>query len=405
MSTPDQPESPQLTRKQMRELRNTGVTPVITGPGEAEAEDQPAPISSPEQAPAPRPVSVPDAAPAMPTPAPVQAPAPAPTAAPTVVAPLPRAAEPVVIPPAPVADSSVDLGTAPLTRRQARQQERIRTASVPVITPEVAAGVAAPQSIPIVPPAPAQAPAPSSTTDAPTRIITSVPASRPVAVATAEPVTALFAGPTAPAPALPTEDPSHPLPDHVAAPDEDDLRIFEDEGGPVAPEDVRPTVNPALGAGLLAGAAASKPVTSFDQLLQRDTATTGSSAGPSTLIVSQAPSGSPLVAPVAATGEVIVTGSWNLPEGMGSTGHAPGTTDGKEIDATLVDGELPTHSSPTPISASAAVSTAVTPDEIITPPAPEKGNKLMFTLAITAGVLAVALIGVLVFALTAGVFK
>jgi hypothetical protein len=218
-------------------------------------------------------------------------------------------------------------------------------------------------------------------------------------------VTALFAGPTAPAPALPTEDPSHPLPDHVAAPDEDDLRIFEDEGGPVAPEDARPTVNPALGAGLLAGAAASKPVTSFDQLLQRDTATTGSSAGPSTLIVSQAPSGSPLVAPVAATGEVIVTGSWNLPEGMGSTGHAPGTTDGKEIDATLVDGELPTHSSPTPISASAAVSTAVTPDEIITPPAPEKGNKLMFTLAITAGVLAVALIGVLVFALTAGVFK
>jgi hypothetical protein len=313
-----------------------------------------------------------------------------------------------VIPPAPVADSSVDLGTAPLTRRQARQQERIRTASVPVITPEIAASVAAPHAsaIPVAPPAPT----PSSTTDAPTRIIASVPVapvSEPVPVThSAEPFAALFAGPTAPAPALPTEDPSHPLPDHQAAPDEDDLRIFEDEGGPVAADEPRATVNPTLGAGLLAGASASNPVvTSFDQLLQRDTATTGSAAGPSTLIVSQAPSGASLVSPVAATGEVIVTGSWNFPEGMGSTGHAPGTTDGKEVDAALVDGELPTHSSPTPISASAAVSTAVTPDEIITPPAPEKGNKLMLTLAITAGVLAVALIGVLVFALVTGVFK
>lgn len=379
MSTSDQPESPQLTRKQLRELRNTGVTPVITDPGApgggAESDATPA---TPEQ-PATRDD---DSAPAPSVPS-----ADAPTA---IIAPLPRAAEPVVIPPAPMADASVDLGTAPLTRRQVRQQERIRTASVPVITPELAAVLT--QSAPVVEPAPA------------VQVVTDVLAGTAPEGAADVPASS-WAGPTAPAPALPVEDPAHPLPDHLAAPDDDDLRIFEDEGGPLDPAEVRATVSPALGAGLLNGQPARLPAASFDQLLHRDTATSGSVAGPSTLIVSQGPSGAPLVAPVAATGELIVTGTWMLPEGMGSTGHAPGTTDGKEVDAALIDGELPTHSSPTPIAASSAVSTAVTPDEIITPPAPEKGNKLMLTLAVTAGVLAVALIGVLVFALVTGVFK
>jgi len=384
MSTSDQPETPQLTRKQLRELRNTGVTPVITDPSAPDGGTEPAAAQDAPKHPAPSDDEQ-HPAPSVPS-------ADAPTA---IIAPLPRAAEPVVIPPAPSADASVDLGTAPLTRRQVRQQERIRTASVPVITPELAAVLT--QAAPVVQPGPAAA----------FPVIADVPAesAQPAATRPDDVHAPSFAGPTAPAPALPVEDPAHPLPDHIAAPDEDDLRIFEDEGGPLDPAEARATVSPALGAGLLNGKPAGLPAASFDQLLHRDTATSGSVAGPSTLIVSQSPSGAPLVAPVAATGEVIVTGTWVLPEGMGSTGHAPGTTDGKDLDAALIDGELPTHSSPTPIAASAAVSTAGTPEEIITPPAPEKGNKLMLTLAVTAGVLAVALIGVLVFALSTGVFK
>ena len=64
----------------------------------------------------------------------VQAASPAPVSAPPVSAPLPRAALPVAVHDLPGADANVDLGVMPLTRRQARQQERIRTASVPVIT-------------------------------------------------------------------------------------------------------------------------------------------------------------------------------------------------------------------------------------------------------------------------------
>ena len=33
MSTPEQPATPALTRKQMRDIRNTGSTPIVTGDG------------------------------------------------------------------------------------------------------------------------------------------------------------------------------------------------------------------------------------------------------------------------------------------------------------------------------------------------------------------------------------
>ncbi|HKT56897.1 MAG TPA: hypothetical protein VJR25_09000, partial [Microbacterium sp.] len=188
MSTPDQPESPQLTRKQLRELRNTGVTPVITDPGTPDGGSAPDAASDAPSTPiAPAPTDDEK------TPPPAVPSADAPTA---IIAPLPRAAEPVIVPPAPIADASVDLGTAPLTRRQARQQERIRTASVPVITPEVAAVLT--QAAPVVRPVPVIAGVAAA--------VAADAASGPAASASAP----TWAGPTAPAPALPVEDPAHP---------------------------------------------------------------------------------------------------------------------------------------------------------------------------------------------------
>jgi hypothetical protein len=298
MSNPDQPSTPPLTRRQMREIRNTGSTPIVAAtPPEAE------------------------------TPPP---------------APRPRAAEPAPVPPAPRPDASVDLGVSPLTRRQAREQERIRTASVPVISADMAAEAA-------------------------------------------------FAPPA-------REETAHDVPVSTA---EAALGLETEEDEDAAPV----TVSEQLGSQLLAGDV--KPVElppSFDQLLTRDSTSTGAVSTPNALILSQTPT-SPLVGPVTATGEVIITGTFDLPEGLGSRGHAPGTTDGSEADAVLIDGELPPASSPTPIAASAAVSTVKAADEIIRPPAPEKGSRLMLALAITAGALALALIGVLILAVTTGVFS
>ncbi len=385
MSTPEQPANPPLTRKQIREIRNTGSTPVITtdeidqapsnapeAPAEVDDEQVASEVAAPEPAPTPEP----DPAPAS-TAMPVWSPAP-----------LPRAAEPAVVSPTPVADSSVDLGASPLTRRQARQQERIRTASVPVITPEVAAAHAA------------------TTGGAPVAATPSLTHAESPSLTSG--MHDLFGLHTAPAPVI-RGDAAAPVAVAVATDAEPDSAVSPwaqpaSAQGPdedIADEQDR-VVSPLLGAGLLEG----EPVLadlppSFDQLLSR---ATGSMSMPNALILSQAPEVAPLGAAVTATGEVMITGTLNLPEGLGSTGHARGTADGKEIDATLVDGELPAHSSPTPIAASAAVSTVKTTGEVIRPPAPEKGSRLMMTLAITAGALALALVGVLILAFATGVF-
>lgn len=409
MSTPEHPATPALTRKQMRELRNTGSTPVINDAtisadaAETSAPAGPAPVAPPPPVVPSEPVTV----------------------APPTAAPFPRPAAPAPVAPPPVADSAVDLGVSPLTRRQARQQERIRTASVPVITPEVVAAHAAANAapaptfaFPVAPPPPLPQPSPVAEPEGP---LFTAPADDSSPVSTDSGVHALFGIPREPQPAAaPEPRGKQPVPAAAAstpAPvteEDDSTDPFGDVFGADAPErESEPTadepksvVSPLLGASLLDGPGAAAPTAvdfppSFDQLLTR---TTGSIAIPNTLVVSQAPEISPLVAPVTATGEVIVTGTFNLPEGLGSTGHAKGTADGKEIDATLVDGELPRHSSPTPIAASAAVSTVKAPGDVIKPPAPEKGGKLMMSLAITAGVLALALVGVLILAFVTGVF-
>jgi hypothetical protein len=357
MSTPEQPDTPALTRKQMREIRNTGATPIVTGDVPA-TEPTSVDISAGE-ATAP-PAENADLAPVAPAPA---------------SAPLPRAAVPPAIGDAPVADASVDLGVTPLTRRQARQQERIRTASVPVITPDVAA---------------AYATAGVGTDETPAESIDSAPATEDDgSVSLLTQVETVGDEPT--------------IIDAVPEASSGGVLLSPDTAPDTLVEDERAVLNPQFGAELLAGEPIEVALpASFDQLISRSV--TGSITTGNALILSQTPSAPPLSAPVTATGEVLITGTFNLPEGLGSTGHAHGTADGKEADAVLVDGELPAHSSPTPIAASAAISTVKTTGDVITPPTPEKGGRLMMTLAITAGVLALALVGVLILAFVTGVF-
>jgi hypothetical protein len=387
MSTPEQPDTPPLTRKQLRDLRNTGATPVITPDAAADAASETE--SAAEQ------------------PAPVAPPA----------APLPRAADPVVVAAPPVADAAVDLGASPLTRRQARQQERIRTASVPVITPEVAAAhAAATAAVAADAAADHDAPAEAATPTAAMRDLFGIAPSGGDAEDddSADHDDSLEQDDTVDEQddhggAAETDEPEAFVPDLDDRDEEDVDELHEVADDDLAAEPVeaeveqeRAVVNPIFGSAVVAEEASSLDLpTSFDQLLARGT--TGSHGTSNALIMTPSTGGSAIVAPITATGEVLITGTLNLPEGLGSTGHAPGTADGKEIDAVLLDGELPAHSSPTPIAASAAISTVKTNGDVIKPPAPEKGSKLMMTLAITAGVLALALVGVLILAFVTGV--
>ncbi|HAQ60226.1 MAG TPA: hypothetical protein DCR63_07710 [Microbacterium sp.] len=342
MSTPEQP----LTRKKLRELHATGALPVQSDAANAADE-----VEEETFVAAPPPPS----------------------------APLPRAAPPAfTLPPMP--DAHVDLGVSPLTRRQAREQERIRTASVPVVTPDLLA-----------------AQMPVSALGEPATSARFIPVSAPAAAA---PQTRGVAGVAEPNKAENAEGDAEASPSGVdpsgTAKNDESVR-----GTDAAPS---VAVDPNFGAHLLDDndqISTGLPA-SFDELIVRNGPPPGALGASNALILSQTPNMPTLSGPVNATGEVLITGTFHLPEGLGSAGGDPRSTDGKDVDAVLIDGELPASSSPTPIAASAAVSTVRGTGEIIRPPAPEKGNRLLFSLAITAGVLALALVGVLVFALVNG---
>ena len=408
MSSSDQQEQGPLTRKQLREIRLTGSTPVISAEEAAAAAElvvQPAPPlpESPEPERTPEPENTDDVA---------------------------------------ADETGVDPSATPLTRRQARAQERVRTASVPVIgeaeaeadaaraqehaadgqadaAPEVEELVQVDEQVPVDEPVQVAEPVVSGVPDFARSAPVGVDEDDDDAVDDVEIVVPVSAAAAAESvgdvPVEVAEEPVVATDEHddVAAlglvddTDPDDVLADVDAGDDDAiDEGERPTVNPAFGVGLLNDPAETqKPFTpSFDDLLSVNDSTGSQHLAPSALIFTPSPGEGSLSGPVASTGEILVTGSYELPRGMGSQGHAHGTTDGKEVDAVLIDGELPPASSPTPIAASSAVSTIKPAGEVIRTPAPEKGSKLMLILAITAGGLALALAVVLVVAITTNVF-
>ncbi|UAJ81269.1 hypothetical protein IT072_09965 [Leifsonia sp. ZF2019] len=109
-------------------------------------------------------------------------------------------------------------------------------------------------------------------------------------------------------------------------------------------------------------------------------------------------------APLTSTGEILVTGSIDLPRGVGATGLNPEHLDSSDID-NLLDGEENEFntSEVAPVRASRAISTHTSTRGVITPPK-KRGNALPTVLIITAGVLAVGVIGLLVAAYWLKVF-
>lgn len=422
MSTSDQNEHGPLTRKQLREIRLTGSTPVIT------PEDAAAAAAAPPAPPVPP------------------------------VPPVPSAAEPIDPGPAPTTDDAAD-SHGPLTRRQVREQERARTGSVAVTgtdgaDAEADASAAGEAEAEADEPAalvaelveepqveeqaeesePVEQPEPVASSDEPaSAIVSGVPDfARPTPTDTAgddddlddeiviEPVSASGSAPVDDAPVVVADESAEQteqddvaavlgLPgesESSAAETDDVLADVDDSDDTDVVDDSRPTVNSAFGEGVLTDApevhTPFRP--SFDELLTVGDSTGSQHSAPNALIFTPSPGDGSLSGPVASTGEILVTGSYELPQGMGSQGHAHGTTDGKDIDAVLIDGELPPASSPTPIAASAAVSTIKPAGEVIRPPAPEKGSRLTLVLTIIVGGLALALAVALVVAISTNVF-
>ncbi|MET4639868.1 hypothetical protein [Mycetocola sp. 2940] len=309
----------------------------------------------------------------------------------------------------------------PLTRRQARDLERVRTASLSVVTPalEEPETADAAASVPDAPRDGAEAsvggkgkkgtPAKQVSKKNPKRgqtpsskLPSFVPSSAPATVAEPDVVDAELV------PAdVEDEAPSSSAP--VVLPSLPSESAF----GPAVTAqvagkgDATPKLSSSFGQAVLAedeGASAATVAQPFDQIIARGLEEAGNGVNTSSIILPSMPNSHPLTGPLSANGNVVITGSIDLPSG--STGANPDHFDRSDIDA-MFDAEDETRpaTAGTPVSASKAVSTHTATRDVITPPAPARSNRLLLILAITAGVLAVAVLSVIIVGIAAGAFQ
>ncbi|QPZ37023.1 hypothetical protein [Paramicrobacterium chengjingii] len=106
--------------------------------------------------------------------------------------------------------------------------------------------------------------------------------------------------------------------------------------------------------------------------------------------------------PAPGTGEIMVTGSVDLPKSKARDRES--NADHSEIDSGSDNSQESPATAGTPVSATRAVSTHAVTRDVITPPTKASSSKLLMILAITAGVLCVAVIGVVIAGLMTGQF-
>ncbi|MHA7986730.1 hypothetical protein ACX9R5_13090 [Rathayibacter sp. CAU 1779] len=132
-----------------------------------------------------------------------------------------------------------------------------------------------------------------------------------------------------------------------------------------------------------------------DAASPRSAVSTGSVTTANALILPSVPSAGLATAPLTSTGEVIVTGSIELPRSLGSTGQHPDHFDSSDIDRLFEESDAMPNSSVAPVRASKAVATHTSTRGMITPPT-KRGNRLPVVLAVTAGFLALGVTALLV---------
>jgi hypothetical protein len=332
----------------------------------------------------------------------------------------------------------------PLTRRQARDLERVRTATLSIIRPalqepepaEAAPPVpettpapvdadVAPAGSEVKPPTPpaavveAREPAPAtkeaskkakrSQSAAANLLPSFVPSSAPAQVAHAEVVDAeIVDAEIVPADVTDEDQPTTTAVEPKTPP------LAESAFGPAATAQVSrdgkntPRLSSSFGQAVLSGENSTTPPAEqpFDQIIARGLEEAGNGVNTSSIILPSMPNSHPLTGPILVNGNVVITGSIDLPSGIGSSGAHPDHFDRSDIDAMFdAEDEARLATAGTPVSASKAVSTHTATRDVITPPAPARSNKLLLILAITAGVLAVAVLSVIIVGIAAGAFQ
>ena len=142
----------------------------------------------------------------------------------------------------------------------------------------------------------------------------------------------------------------------------------------------------------------------FDQLISRGISAGGSPTTTSALILPSIPRQGTASGPLNSTGEILITGSIDLPRSLGATGQHPNHFDSSDLDNMLdqLDEPGPT-AGVAPVSASSAVSTHTSTRKVMTPPK-KRAISVPTVLAVTAAVLAIGVLALFVGGYLFGVF-
>ncbi|MDQ0896128.1 hypothetical protein [Agromyces ramosus] len=140
----------------------------------------------------------------------------------------------------------------------------------------------------------------------------------------------------------------------------------------------------------------------FDQMLSRGGLSHGVPTTTNALILPSLPDHGPMGNPLASAGEIIATGSIDLPRSYGATGVHPSQIDSSEVDR-LFDRVEDVGTGVAPVAATRAISTQGASRAMMSAPKKE-GMNVPLVLAVTAGVLALGVVATLVIGAIAGLF-
>jgi hypothetical protein len=134
----------------------------------------------------------------------------------------------------------------------------------------------------------------------------------------------------------------------------------------------------------------------FENTLSRTVGSNTSAITTSALVIPSVPQPDGLLGSIGTTGEILITGSIDLPRSLASTGAHPGRIDNSDFEDDPLDSQVAAPDS-APVRAIRAVSTHTSTRGVIDTKAPQS-NKLLTAVIITASVLCVGVIGFLIFA-------
>jgi hypothetical protein len=138
----------------------------------------------------------------------------------------------------------------------------------------------------------------------------------------------------------------------------------------------------------------------YENTLSRTVGSNTSAITTSALVLPSVPQPDSMLASLNATGEILVTGSINLPRSLGATGAHPDRVDHADDEDDPFDSQVVAPDS-APVRAIRAISSNTSTRAVIETKRPQ-GNRMLTGVIIAASVLCVGLVGLLVFAFATG---